>query len=128
MIWPRILAAGMIILFTFSSVSVAYGFPSGGVYPPKFTLHQGDWYDSWGFNRNYAEGSDGFLPNVAYESLGSNKELAYSIGEQFKINYPQKIERAEAILSYVQRWTDYAFDEDSEAIIHITGKPQEEWA
>ncbi len=71
----------------------------------------GEWYDSWGFNRNYDGGSNGFLPNVAYESLGTYKELAYSIGEWFKTNYPQKVERAEAILAYVQRWTDYGYDE-----------------
>lgn len=125
MIWQRNLALGIIILFAFSSLSVAYGIPSGGVYPPKFTLHNREWYDSWGFNRNYYGGSDGFLPNVAYESLGTYKELAYNIGERFKANYPQKVERAEAILKYVQRWTDYGYDSDN---VYMNGTPQDDFA
>ncbi|MDQ1281450.1 MAG: hypothetical protein QG670_2715 [Thermoproteota archaeon] len=128
MIWSRILIAGLIIFLACSSLNVVYGIPSGGVYPPKFTLIQGDWYDSWGYDRNNAEGSDGYLPNIAYESLGTNKELAYNIGLQFKANYPSRTERAEKILQYVQRWTDYGYDEDSEAVIHIAGTHQGEWA
>jgi hypothetical protein len=123
--WPRSLAAGMILWFALSSLRVAYGLPSGNVFPPEFTLRDGEWYDSWGFNRNYYGGRDGFLPNVAYESLGANKELAYSIGERFKTDYPQKVERAEAILAYVQRWTDYGYDEDN---VVRDGRAQEEWA
>ena len=125
MIWPRNLAVGMIILFAFSPLTVACGIPSGGVYPPKFTLRYREWYDSWGFNRNNAGGIDGYLPNVAYESLGTDKELAYSIGERFTTEYPQKVERAKAILAYVQRWTDYGYDADN---IRMGGKPQEEFA
>jgi hypothetical protein len=125
MIRPRNLAAGMLILFVFSTLYVAYGLPSGGVYPPKFTLNHGDWYDSWGFDRNNADGSDGFLPNVAYESIGTYKELAYSIGEWFKANYPQRVERAEAILTYVQKWTEYGYDSDN---VVKNGVAQDEWA
>lgn len=115
----------IIILLVFPSLSVAYGLPSGDVYPPDFTLNQGEWYDSWGFNRNNAYGSEGFLPNVAYESLGTHKELAYKIGELFKTNYPQKVERAEAILAYVQRWTDYGYDVEN---VYMDGILQDEFA
>lgn len=125
MIAPSNFAVGMIILFVFSSLSLAYGLPSGGVYPPEFTLRHGEWYDSWGFNRNYYDGSDGFLPNVAYESLGTDRELAYNIGEWFKIHYPHEVERAEAILTYVQRWTDYGYDVDN---VLMNNVPQDEWA
>ncbi len=125
MIRPRNLAAAMIILVACSAVRLAYGTPSGGVYPPQFTQHDGEWYDSWGFNRNYYGGRDGYLPNVAYESLGADKELAYSIGERFKTEYPQKVERAEAILAYVQRWTEYGYDEDN---VRMDGRAQVEWA
>ena len=133
MIRPRSLVVGIILLFAFSSVSAAYGLPSGGVYPPKFTLHNGDWFDSFGFDRNYYGGSDGFLPNVAYESIGTYKELAYSIGERFKANYPQTVERAEAILKYVQRWTNYGYDSDnifinSSGMQSPGGKPQDDFA
>jgi hypothetical protein len=123
--WPRHLALGIIVLFAISSVGVAYALPSGGAYPPKFTLRHGEWYDSWGFDRTYAGGSDGFLPNVAFETIGTNKELAYSIGEWFKANYPDRVQRAEAILKYIQRWTDYGYDIDN---IQINGTYQEEFA
>ena len=114
------------ILTVFYSFAMTSGLPSGGSYPPEFTLRNGDWYDSWGFNRNFFGGSDGFLPNVAYESLGSDKERAYGIGEWFEENFPQKIRRAEAILEFVQRWTDYGFDVDN--VLDENGVPQEEWA
>jgi len=107
------------------SISITYAIPSGGVYPPEFTYKNGYWYDSWDYNRNYYAGEDGFLPNVAYESLGSDKELAYEIGEWFKENYDNKVERAEAILNYVQQWTDYGYDEDN---VFRNGIAQEEWA
>jgi len=107
------------------SMSIAYAIPSGGVYPPEFTYKNGYWYDSWGYNRNYFAGEDGYLPNVAYESLGSDKELAYEIGEWFEENYDNKVERAEAILKHVQEWTDYGYDEDN---VFRNGIAQEEWA
>ena len=39
---------------------------------------------------NYG-GSNGFLPNVAYESIGDyREETAYRIGESLKANYPNR--------------------------------------
>jgi len=110
------------IIFSLNLVNAT---PSGGVYPPKFNYKNGYWYDSWNYNRNYYAGEDGFLPYVAYESLGSDKDLAYDLGEWFKENYNNKVERAEAILNYVQKWTDYGYDEDN---VFINGIAQEEWA
>jgi hypothetical protein len=107
------------------SINTVYSIPSGGVYPPEFNYKNGYWYDSWNYNRNYYAGRDGFLPNVAYESLGSDKELAYEIGEWFENNYDNKVERAEAILNYVQKWTDYGYDAES---VFRNGIAQEEWA
>jgi hypothetical protein len=57
--------------------------------------------------------------------LGNDKELAYKIGEEFKTDYPQKVRRAEEILAYVQRWTDYGYDEEN---VYMNGTPQPEWA
>jgi hypothetical protein len=107
------------------SINIVYAIPSGGVYPPEFNYKNGYWYDSWDYNRNYYAGEDGFLPNVAYESLGTDKELAYEIGEWFENNYDNKVERAEAILNYIQKWTDYGYDEDN---VFRNGVAQEEWA
>ena len=117
--------AVLVVFFVFACFSVVYGVPSGGKYPPEFTLRYGEWYDSWGFNRNYYGGANGFLPNVAYESVGSERDLAYILGEWFRSNYPGKVERAEAIFSYVQSWTEYGYDEDN---VVMEGEPQIEWA
>jgi len=101
------------------------GLPSGGSFPPTFTFIDGYWYDSWGFNRNYYGSFDGFMPNVAYETLGINKELAYEIGETFKNTYISRVQRAVEILNFVQRWTEYGYDIDN---VEIGGMPQGEWA
>ena len=49
-----------------------------------FTLKSGDWHDNWDIDRNYYSGTHGYLPNIASETLNENRELAYSIGEQFR--------------------------------------------
>jgi len=113
----------LLVAFLLKEVS---GYPSGGSYPPKFTPRaDGHWYDSWGFDRNDYSGVHGYMPNIAYETLGNNKELAYSIGERFKTSYAGKVQRAEAILKYVQRWTDYGYDVDN---VVMDRTPQGEWA
>jgi len=122
MIWPRYLATGLIILFAFSLPSFTYGIPS-----EDFTYSNFDqgWYDDWNICRTYYGGSDGFLPNVAYQSIGDYREKAFSIGQSFKTEYSEKVDRAEAILSYVQRWTEYGYDEEN---VYVEGEPQPEWA
>jgi hypothetical protein len=101
-------------------ISFAEAFPSS-----DFTQKNGEWYDSWGIDRNAYDGLHGFLPNLAYETLGTNKELAYAIGESFKENYASTNSRAEAILRYVQTWTEYGYDSDN---VVKGGVPQDEWA
>lgn len=91
----------------------------------SFSLQDGDWYDNWGIDRNSYAGSHGYLPNLASETLGENKERAYSIGEWFQGSYSSKTERAVAILKYVQKWTEYGYD--SENVIR-NGVAQDEWA
>ena len=120
----RTLLAAAILLLAMSSLRVS-AFPSGLSYPPTFHQKNGEWYDSWEFNRNYYGDSDGYMPNLAYETLGNNKELAYSIGERFISSYASDTRRAEAILQYVQRWTNYGYDEDN---VFMRGQSQDEWA
>lgn len=98
-----------------------------GAFPSQhFTRESdGDWYDDWGFDRSYYGGSHGYMPNIAYETLGANRELAYSIGETLKSTYTSKTQRAVEILKYIQRWTDYGYDSDN---VIMDGEPQEEWA
>jgi hypothetical protein len=110
----------LLLLSPFIALENAVGFPA-----LSFTQQEGDWYDNWGIDRNYYDGTNGYLPGIASETLKENKELAYSIGQQFLINYESKTHRAEAILSYVQEWTEYGYDSD-----YVTrgGIAQEEWA
>ena len=118
-------ALSAVVIAIIFLVNNVHAIPSGGVYPPEFNYKNGYWYDSWDINRNYYADEDGYLPNIAYESLGSNKDLAYEIGEWFEANYDNRVERAEAILNYVQQWTEYGYDEDN---VFMNGVAQEEWA
>jgi hypothetical protein len=104
-------------------IKTASGFPAS-----SFSQQNGDWYDNWGIDRNNAGTNGdlpGYLPNLASETLGNNKELAYSIGEWFQNNYPSKTDRAVAILKYVQKWTEYGYDSDN---VIRDGVAQDEWA
>ena len=88
-------------------------------------MQNGDWYDNFGIDRNIYTGSNGYLPNPATETLNENKELSYSIGEQFQTQYPDKVDRVVSILKYVQTWTEYGYDSDNFVRNCI---PQDEWA
>jgi hypothetical protein len=104
-------------------IKTASGFPAS-----SFKQQNGDWYDNWGIDRNNAGTNGelpGYLPNLATETLGENKELAYSIGVWFQNNYPSKTARAVAILKYVQTWTEYGYDSDN---FIRNGVAQDEWA
>jgi hypothetical protein len=104
-------------------IKTTSGFPAS-----SFSKQDGYWYDNWGIDRNDAGiygDLPGYLPNLAYETLGDNKELAYSIGERFQNNYQSKTNRAVAILEYVQTWTEYGYDSDN---FIRNGVPQDEWA
>ena len=115
----------LLFLLLFFAPVVALNKTANGFPANSFTLQDGDWYDNWGIDRNYYGGPHGYLPSLASETLGENKELAYSIGERFQNNYPGKVERATAILKYVQKWTEYGYDSDN---VIRDGVPQDEWA
>jgi hypothetical protein len=57
--------------------------------------------------------------------LGEWEGQAFEWGKKFIENYPDKMERAEAILRFVQQRTEYGFDEDN---VVIDGTYQREWA
>ena len=115
-----------IILFILLCTSIVVPIKTaGGVPASSFSQQNGDWYDNWGIDRNYYASPYGYLPNLAYETLGDNKELAYSIGERFQAQYADKVNRATAILKYVQTWTEYGYDNDN---FIRNGVPQDEWA
>jgi len=116
----------LVLLGLALSVVNIFAYPSGNKWPPEFEYRNGAWHDKpWDINRNAWYGTDGYLPNLEYESLGNYTDLAYSWGEGFKQDYPNRVQCAEAILSFVQRWTEYGYDKD---YVTRDGQPQVEWA
>jgi hypothetical protein len=115
----------LILFLLLCASAVALIKTASGLPASSFSLENGDWYDNWGIDRNYYGGPHGYLPNLATETLGENKELAYSIGERFQENYPSRTNRAVAILKYVQKWTEYGYDSDN---VIRNGVAQDEWA
>lgn len=77
-------------------------------------------FDDWGIYRTRAFGKDGFYqlseatfrPVIAFESLGEESGLAYRLGEQIAAEYPDRIERAEAIFRFVRDRVVYTPDID----------------
>jgi hypothetical protein len=115
-----------IILFSFLCILLFTQAHTVNAFPASsFTFKDGDWYDNWGIDRNNYEGSNGYLPKLATETLNGNRELAYTIGERFQSDYASNTDRAMAILRYVQTWTEYGFDSDN---VVRNGVPQDEWA
>jgi hypothetical protein len=118
----------LILFLLLCTPAVALMKTARGFTASSFTQQNGDWYDNWGIDRNNAGTNGelpGYIPNLAPETLGDNRELAYSIGETFQNNYPSKTDRAVVILKYVQTWTEYGYDSDN---FIRNGVAQDEWA
>jgi len=85
-----------------------------------FYERDGDVFDDWEISRTRAFGEDGFYqisettfrPVIAFESLGENADVAYSLGEQIAAKYPDQIQRAEAIFHFVRDRVNYTSDID----------------
>lgn len=104
-----ILSAGL------ASASYAWASPSEGFYEIN-----GDVFDDWEICRTRAFGEDGFYqvsettfrPVIAFESLGGNAALAYSLGQQIAEEYPDRFQRAEVVFSFVRDGVEYTPDID----------------
>ena len=80
----------------------------------------GELYDDWAICRTRAFGEDGFYqltttdfrPIIAFESLGDNADIAYSLGQEFAAEYPDTVRRAEAVFYYVRDRVRYTSDID----------------
>jgi predicted transglutaminase-like cysteine proteinase len=104
-----ILVAGL------AATGYAWASPSEG-----FSERNGDVFDDWEICRTRAFGEDGFYqvsettfrPVIAFESLGENVDLAYSLGQQIAEEYPDQIRRAEAVFRFVRDRVRYATDID----------------
>ena len=89
---------------------------------PSADFHKvgGEVFDDWEICRTNACGKDGFYqltettfrPVIAYESLGEEAALAYSLGEQIAAEYPDRIKRAEAVFRFVRDRVRYSPDID----------------
>jgi len=112
----RILLSLILILVAgVTTAGYALATPSSGFYEKD-----GDVFDDWEISRTRAFGEDGFYqisettfrPVIAFESLGENAALAYSLGEQIAAKYPDQIQRAEAVFSFVRNRVSYTSDID----------------
>jgi hypothetical protein len=85
-----------------------------------FTKIDGDVFDGWGICRTRASGEDGFYqvsettfrPVIAFESLGEGAALAYGLGVKIANEYPDRVQRAEAVFCFVRDRVNYTSDID----------------
>jgi hypothetical protein len=105
----------LVLVAGLAATDYASATPSGA-----FSELNGDVLDDWGISRTRAVGEDGFYqisktgfrPVIAFESLGDEADLAYSLGEQFAEKYPDRQQRAEAIFHFVRDRVKYTPDKD----------------
>jgi len=108
---------GLIIVLVagLATADYASATPSEG-----FRELNGDVFDDWEICRTRAFGEDGFYqisettlrPVIAFESLGENAALAYSLGERIADKYPDRFQRAEAVFRFVRDRVNYTPDID----------------
>jgi hypothetical protein len=111
-----LLGLTVVLLAGLVTAGHAWAFPSQNLYH-----RNGQIFDDWDICRTDAFGADGyyqitdegFRPVVAFESLGSEADLAYSLGQQFVDEYPDPMQRAEAIFDFVRDRVQYTSDIDA---------------
>jgi predicted transglutaminase-like cysteine proteinase len=106
----------VILLAAVATAGYAWAFPSEG-----FHTRGGDIFDDWEICRTTAFDEDGFYqvnetgfrPVIAFESLGEQADVAYRLGEQIANQYPDRIQRAEAVFRFVRDRVRYSSDIDT---------------
>jgi transglutaminase-like putative cysteine protease len=108
---------GLIFILVAGLATTGYALasPSEG-----FSQRNGDVFDDWEICRTRAFGEDGFYqvsettfrPVIAFESLGENADLAYSLGQQIAEEYSDLTQRAEAVFRFVRDGVRYTPDID----------------
>jgi predicted transglutaminase-like cysteine proteinase len=104
-----------VLLAAVTTAGYAWAFPSQGFHKIGSNI-----FDDWNICRTDASGEDGyyqiteagFRPVIAFESLGEEADLAYSLGEQIANEYPDRLQRAEAVFSFVRDRVRYTSDVD----------------
>lgn len=105
----------VVLLAVVATAGYASAFMSEGFYD-----RDGHIFDDWEICRTRAFGEDGFYqitetgfrPVIAFQSLGEEADLAYSLGEQMAAKYPDPIRRAEAVFYFVRDGVEYTPDID----------------
>ena len=111
-----LLALIVVLLTAVATAGYAWAFPSEGFYQRGGAI-----FDDWEICRTTACGEDGFYqvtdtgfrPVIAFESLGEEADLAYSLGEQIAAKYPDPLQRAEAVFDFVRDRVEYTSDIDT---------------
>jgi predicted transglutaminase-like cysteine proteinase len=106
----------VVLLAAVATAGHAWAFPSEGFHKIDSNI-----FDDWQICRTSASGEDGFYqitetgfrPVIAFESLGEEADVAYSLGEQIAKEYPDLIQRAEAVFSFVRDRVEYTSDIDT---------------
>ena len=113
---PKVLLSLMVVFLAgLATAGYASASPSEG-----FHEINDDVFDDWEVCRTRAFGEDGFYqisetafrPVIAFESLGENAALAYSLGQQIADKYPDRLQRAEAVFRFVRDRVKYTSDID----------------
>jgi hypothetical protein len=110
-----LLGLTVVLLAGVATAGYAWAFPS-----KNFYQRNGNIFDDWNICRTNASGADGyyqitdtgFRPVIAFESLGPEADLAWSLGQQIAGEYPDPLQRAEAVFDFVRDRVDYTSDID----------------
>jgi len=105
----------IVLLAALATAGYASAFPSQGFYTRGVDI-----LDDWETCRTRAFGEDGFYqitetgfrPAIAFQSLGDQANAAYSLGEQIANEYPDLLQRAEAVFHFVRDRVKYTSDID----------------
>jgi len=103
----------VVLLAAVATAGYASAFPSEGFYEIGSNI-----FDDWEICRTTAFGEDGFYqitdtgfrPVIAFQSLGEQANVAYSLGEQIANEYPDPLRRAEAVFHFVRDRVEYTPD------------------
>ena len=110
-----LLVSIVVLLAGVATGEYAWAFPS-----QHFYHRGGEIFDDWDICRTDAYGTDGyyqisdtgFRPVIAFESLGPEAALAWSLGQQIAGEYSDRLQRAEAVFDFVRDRVDYISDID----------------
>jgi predicted transglutaminase-like cysteine proteinase len=111
-----LLGLTVVLLAGLATAGHAWAFPS-----QNFDHRNGQIFDDWDICRTDAFGADGyyqitddgFRPVIAFESLGAEADVAYDLGQQFVDEYPDRMQRAEAVFDFVRDRVQYTSDIDA---------------